>query len=113
LLSESESCRDPHFLYYPVQRVRDVGHVLLYLRSTSGGGKEATMRTGTRFADATTDLPALMDMDRARELLGMSRSAVYRAAAAGHLPTLHFGRRVYVPTARLLAMLGIDAEEEP
>ena len=43
----------------------------------------------------------------------MSRSAVYRAAAAGHLPTLRFGRRVYVPTARLLAMLGIDAEEEP
>lgn len=68
------------------------------------------MRTGARFADATTDLPALMD--RARELLGMSRSAVYRAAAAGHLPTLRFGRRVYVPTARLLAMLGIDAEEE-
>jgi excisionase family DNA binding protein len=53
-----------------------------------------------------------MDMDRARELLGMSRSAVYRAAAAGHLPTLRFGRRVYIPTARLLAMLGIDAEEE-
>jgi hypothetical protein len=52
------------------------------------------MRTGTRFADATTDLPALMDMDRARELLGMSRSAIYRAAAAGHLPTLRFGRRV-------------------
>jgi hypothetical protein len=70
------------------------------------------MRTGARFADATTDLPALMDMDRARELLGMSRSAVYRAAAAGYLPTLRFGRRVYVPTARLLAMLGIDAEEE-
>jgi excisionase family DNA binding protein len=85
----------------------------LYLRFTSGGGKEATMRTGARFADAATDLPALMDMDRARELLGMSRSAVYRAAAAGHLPTLRFGRRVYVPTARLLAMLGIDAEEEP
>jgi hypothetical protein len=111
LPSESECCRDPHFLYYPVQRVRDVGHVLLYLRSTSGGGKEATMRTGAKFADATTDLPALMDMDRARELLGMSRSAVYRAAA-GRLPTLRFGRRVYVPTARLLAMLGIDAEEE-
>jgi hypothetical protein len=71
------------------------------------------MRTGTRFADATIELPALMDMDQARELLGMSRSAAYRAAAAGHLPTLRFGRRVYVPTARLLAMLGIDAEGEP
>ena len=70
------------------------------------------MRTGARFADATTDLPALMDMDRARELLGMSRSAVYRAAAAGHMPTIRWGHRIYIPTARLLAMLGIDAGEE-
>ena len=28
LAQRSESCRDSHFLYYPVQRVRDVGHVL-------------------------------------------------------------------------------------
>ena len=68
------------------------------------------MQAGVRFRHAT-DLPALMDMERARELLGMSRSAVYRAASAGHLPTLHFGRRVYVPTARLLAMLGLATEE--
>ena len=66
-----------------------------------------------RFADATTDLPGTHGHGPSSELLGMSRSAVYRAAAAGHLPTLRFGRRVYVPTARLLAMLGIDAEEEP
>ena len=68
------------------------------------------MQAGVRIADAA-DLPALMDMEQARELLGMSRSAIYRAAAAGHLPTLRFGRRVYVPTARLLAMLGLTAEE--
>jgi excisionase family DNA binding protein len=57
------------------------------------------------------DLPALLDMEQARELLGMSRSAIYRAAAAGYLPTLRFGRRVYVPTARLLVMLGLSQEE--
>ena len=68
------------------------------------------MQAGVRIADAA-DLPALMDMEQARELLGMSRSAIYRAAAAGYLPTLRFGRRVYVPTARLLAMLGLTAEE--
>ena len=68
------------------------------------------MQAGVRIADAA-DLPALMDMEQARELLGMSRSAIYRAAAAGYLPTLRFGRRVYVPTARLLAMLGITPEE--
>ena len=63
-----------------------------------------------RFPGHST-LPALLDMEQARELLGMSRSAVYRAAAAGHLPTLRFGRRVYIPTARLLAMLGLVVEE--
>ncbi len=68
------------------------------------------MQAGVRIADAA-ELPALMDMEQARELLGMSRSAIYRAAAAGHLPTLRFGRRVYVPTARLLAMLGLATEE--
>ena len=68
------------------------------------------MQAGVRIADAA-DLPALMDMEQARELLGMSRSAIYRAAAAGHLPTLRFGRRVYIPTARLLAMLGLAPEE--
>ena len=67
------------------------------------------MQAGVRI-DAP-DLPALMDMEQARELLGMSRSAIYRAAAAGCLPTLRFGRRVYVPTARLLAMLGLTTEE--
>jgi len=82
----------------------------LYLRFTSAGGKEATVQAGVRIADAA-ELPALMDMEQARELLGMSRSAIYRAAAAGHLPTLRFGRRVYVPTARLLAMLGLATEE--
>ena len=56
-------------------------------------------------------LPALIGVEQACTLLGISRSAGYRAAAAGHLPTLRFGRRVYVPTARLLAMLGLSPEE--
>ncbi len=68
------------------------------------------MQAGVRIADAA-DLPALMDMEQARELLGMSRSAIYRAAAAGYLPTLRFGRCVYVLTARLVAMLGLTPEE--
>jgi excisionase family DNA binding protein len=52
----------------------------------------------------------LIGVEQASALLGISRSAGYRAAAAGHLPTLRFGRRVYVPTARLLAMLGLTEE---
>jgi Helix-turn-helix domain len=55
-------------------------------------------------------LPALIGVEQACTLLGISRSAGYRAAAAGYLPTLRFVRRVYVPTARLLAMLGLGPE---
>jgi hypothetical protein len=33
-----------------------------------------------------------------------------RAAAAGQLPTFRIGRRLLVPTARLLDLLGLAAE---
>lgn len=44
----------------------------------------------------------------AGEVLGLSRNGAYRAAAAGQIPTLQLGRRLVVPTAKLLAMLGRD-----
>ena len=59
-----------------------------------------------------TDLPPLLSVEQACELLGVSRSAGYRAAATGDLPALRWGRRLYVPTARLLALLGLPVEEE-
>jgi excisionase family DNA binding protein len=58
-------------------------------------------------------LPALLGVEQTCALLGISRSAGYRAAAAGDLPTIRLGRRVYVPTARLLGMLGLAPEVEP
>jgi excisionase family DNA binding protein len=56
------------------------------------------------------DLPATISVEDAGQLLGVSRSAAYRAAAAGHIPTFRLGRRLYVPTARLLEMLGMTSE---
>jgi hypothetical protein len=38
--------------------------------------------------------------------LGLSRNASYEAAKRGDLPTIRIGRRVVVPTAPLLRMLG-------
>jgi excisionase family DNA binding protein len=58
------------------------------------------------------DLPPLLSVERACKLLGVSRNVGYRAAASGDLPTLRWGRRLYVPTARLLAMLGLPVEEK-
>ena len=58
-----------------------------------------------------TELPPTISVEHAAKLLGVSRSAAYRAVAAGQLPNLRLGRRIYIPTARLLAMLGVSAEQ--
>ena len=57
------------------------------------------------------DLPPLLSVEQACKLLGVSRSAGYRAAATGDLPTLRWGHRLYVPTARLLTLLGLPWEK--
>jgi excisionase family DNA binding protein len=59
-----------------------------------------------------SELPPTMSVERAAKLLGVSRSVAYRAAASGQLPTITFGRRVLVPTFRLLEMLGLPVEGE-
>jgi len=64
----------------------------------------------TRIAPELAGLPPTLTVEQAGELLGLSRSAAYRAAAAGDLPTLAFGRRLVVPTFRLLEMLGLSFE---
>jgi predicted DNA-binding transcriptional regulator AlpA len=51
------------------------------------------------------ELPLLIPIPRAAQLLGISRSAAYRCAAAGDLPTTHLGGRVYVVTSRLQTLL--------
>lgn len=58
-----------------------------------------------------SDYPVTITVEEAAELVGMSRSAAYRAAARGQLPTLRLGRRLRVPTATLLAMLGLDGDD--
>ena len=59
-----------------------------------------------------TDYPPLLSVEQACKLLGISRSVGYRAAASGDLPTLRWGRRLYVPTARLFELLGLPVEEK-
>ena len=55
----------------------------------------------------------VVDVPTGGAALGLSRSASYRAAERGYLPTIKLGdRRVVVPVARLLAMLeGTEAGE--
>lgn len=56
-------------------------------------------------------LPPTITVEHAGELLGLSRSAAYRAADRGELPTIRFGRRLFVPTPKLLALLGSGGDE--
>jgi hypothetical protein len=50
-------------------------------------------------------LPPLISVSTAADLLGLSRSAAYRYASLGDLPTRRLGGRVYVVTALLIDLV--------
>ena len=56
------------------------------------------------------DLPPTLSVEQAGTMLGIPRATAYRAAAAGQLPTFRIGRRLLVPTARFLDLLGLAVE---
>ena len=51
-----------------------------------------------------------LSVEEAAEVLGIARSSAYQAAQRGEIPTLRFGRRLRVPTAQLVAMLGQEPD---
>ncbi len=55
-------------------------------------------------------LPPTIKVEEAARLLGLSRTAAYRAAASGDIPTIRLNGRLYVPTAKLLTLLGHNVE---
>lgn len=58
-------------------------------------------------------LPPLLPVPAVAKLLGISRSAAYRCASTGELPTRHLGGRVYIVTALLLELVSTaDNTEE-
>ena len=52
-----------------------------------------------------------MSIPEAGAIFGLSRAASYQAARRGDIPTITMGHRKLVPTAKLRAMLGLDASE--
>lgn len=54
-----------------------------------------------------SQLPPILTVERAGKLLGMSRSAAYRAVDRGDIPALRMGGRWLVPTAALLRLIGV------
>jgi len=45
---------------------------------------------------------------RAGQILGISRSTAYAAVNDGQIPSIRLGRRLVIPTAPLLRMIGQD-----
>jgi excisionase family DNA binding protein len=96
-----------------------MGKVLAYTEADRSG----PVPTGLRPASTTEEdmtavglpqrvhLPGLLKVEQASALMGISRSAAYRAVATGDLPSVRFGCRLYVPTARLLELLGLVPED--
>jgi excisionase family DNA binding protein len=95
-----------------------MGKALTY----TGPDRRGPVHTGPRPASTTEEdmtaiglpqrmhLPGLLKVEQASALMGISRSAAYRAVTAGDLPSVRFGGRLYVPTARLLELLGLVPE---
>ena len=57
------------------------------------------------------DLPGLLTVEQASELLGLSRVRTYKAVHRGDVPSIRWGRSIKIPKARLLELLGEEAEQ--
>ena len=51
------------------------------------------------------DLPALISVTKAAQMLGLSRASAYRYASSGELPVKRLGGRVYIITAKLRPLI--------
>jgi excisionase family DNA binding protein len=66
--------------------------------------REAPERAVLRLGRELGSLPMLLAVPEAAKLLGISRSAAYRLADSGELPSCRLGGRVYIRTAKLFEM---------
>jgi len=63
-------------------------------------------------AEEVAALPAVLTIKEAREVLGISLDLAYAAAHSGELPVIRLGRRMLVPKAALVKMLGLTGESD-
>jgi excisionase family DNA binding protein len=52
----------------------------------------------------------LLRPQEAADVLGVGLSVVYRAVRAGQLPGVRIGRRLYLPRALVMKMLGVEEQ---
>lgn len=69
----------------------------------------------SRDAPLVLDLPdkPTLSVKETAELLGVSRDVVYQCAQSGDIPALRLGRRLLIPRAALVRMLGGRQGDRP
>jgi len=58
-------------------------------------------------------VPATLPVKAAAALIGVAGSTVYEAVARGTMPALRVGKRILIPTERLLSLLDIEPADAP
>jgi len=56
------------------------------------------------------EVPLTLTVEQTAELLGISRGLAYEGVRVGDIPSIKVGRRILIPRARLLEMLGPPPE---
>jgi excisionase family DNA binding protein len=59
------------------------------------------------------DLPALIPVPVAAQLLGLKRATAYRLAASGELPAKRYGGRIFIVKARIRPIIDGTEGVEP
>jgi excisionase family DNA binding protein len=66
-----------------------------------------------KLSDLTApDAPATITVEQVAEVMGLSRSAAYDGVKRGEIPSLRVGRRIFVPVAKLLEILGATNQKD-
>ncbi len=66
-----------------------------------------------KLSDLTApDAPATIPVEQVAEVMGLSRSAAYDGVRRGEIPSLRVGRRIFIPVAKLLEILGATTENQ-
>lgn len=61
--------------------------------------------------DLPDPLPVTLTVEEAARVLRIGRNSAYEAIARGDLPSVRIGGRVLIPSARLLALFGVEVHE--
>jgi len=56
--------------------------------------------------------PRTLSVDQVAKLLGISRGLAFQGVRDGSIPAIRIGRRILVPRARLMALLGETEQDE-